>query len=305
MALPFDALRTFLVLGQARSFSAAARELGVSQPWVSQRVAQLESYLGRKRRAGPVLLVERRRRGITLTPEGQLLCDLATEPLRALEAVEEALEARHGAITGRVVIAASSTMLLYLVPAAIRRFRAAYPQVRLETCATNSPSMVKQVLEDQVDFALGDPGESLPPGLRVEVVRSCDRVLVAPAGDPVLHLKGPLHAAQLRDHDWIVLGSFSVTRRKLDQLLGHYPIAMEVEHWEVMKAYIALGVGIGLMPDLCILPKDRAQLGTTALGKEFGRSYFSMVLRKNKVLSPACLALIEAISPAIAGRLRR
>ena len=164
---------------------------------------------------------------------------------------------------------------------------------------------MNQVLEDQVDFALGDPGESLPPELRVEVVRSCERVLVAPAGDAILRQKGPLRAAQLKTRDWIVLGGFSVTRRQLDRLLGRYPIAMEVEHWEVMKAYIALGLGIGMMPDLCILPKDREQLGTASLGKEFGLSQFSIVLRKNKVLSPACLALIEAISPSCAERLKR
>jgi DNA-binding transcriptional LysR family regulator len=305
VSLPYEALRTFLAVAQARSFSGAARELGVSQPWVSQCVAKLERYLGRKRQAGVLPLVERRRRGIALTPDGRLLCELAADPLRALEQLEDAFESRRGIVTGRVVIAAASTMLLYLVPDAFRRFRAAYPHVRLETCSTNSPTMIKQVLEDRVDFALGDPGEGLPPGLRMEVVRSCDRVLVTPVGDPLLRLKPPLHADQLRHRDWIVLGAFSLTRKRLDTLLGSYAIAMEVEHWEVMKAYIALGLGIGMMPDLCILPKDRAQLGTMPLGKEFGRSQFSILLRKHKTLSPACLALIEMISPGVAARLRR
>jgi len=305
MSLPYDALRTFLTLAQVRSFSGAARELGVSQPWVSQCVAKLERYLGRKRQYGVVPLVERRRRGIALTPDGQLLYELAADPLHALERLEDAFESQRGTVTGRVVIAASSTMLLYLVPEAFRRFRAAYPHVRLETCATNSPTMVKQVLEDRVDFALGDPGDGLPPGLRVEVVCNSARVLVAPAGDPLLRLKEPLHAESLRHRDWIVLGGFSVTRKRLDALLGSYPIAMEVEHWEVMKAYIALGLGIGMMPDLCILPKDRTELGTRALGKEFGRSQFSILLRKHRTLSPACLALIEMISPSVAERLRR
>jgi DNA-binding transcriptional LysR family regulator len=156
-----------------------------------------------------------------------------------------------------------------------------------------------------VDFALGDPGESLPAGVRVEVIRGAERLLVTRAGDPLLKQPGPLHADQLRDRDRIVLGAFSVTRRKLDALLGHYSIAMEVEHWEVMKAYIALGLGVGLMPDLCILPRDRDQLGTLPLGKEFGKSYFSIVLRKNKVLSPAALALIRLISPPVAQRLAK
>lgn len=305
MSFPYDSLRSFLAVAQAGSFSGAARELGVSQPWVSQRVAQLESYLNRKRATGPLLLLERRRRGVVLTPAGQLLRQLTAEPLRQLEEVEDAFESGQGVLRGRVVMAASSTMLLYLVPEALRRFRQTYPEVRLETCATNSPTMIKQVLEDRVDFAVGDPGDPVPASVRVEIVQVSQRVLVVPADDPLLRLAAPLHAEHIRQRDWIVLGPFSITRRKLDALLGSYSIAMEVEHWEVMKTYIALGLGIGIMPDLCILPKDREQLGTIALGREFGKSYFSIVLRKHRVLSPAALALIGMIAPQVAQRLMK
>jgi DNA-binding transcriptional LysR family regulator len=103
----------------------------------------------------------------------------------------------------------------------------------------------------------------------------------------------------------VVLGKTSLTRQKLDTLLVRYPVAMEVEHWEVMKTYIALGVGIGMMPDLCILPRDASQLGTIPLAKEFGKNYFSIVVRKEKVLSPAALALIHLLSPPVAARLSR
>lgn len=303
MALPYEALRTFLAVAQAGSFSGAARELGVSQPWVSQRVAQLEGYLSR-RRAGSFQLVERRRRGIVLTPDGQLLRSLAGDPVGALEHLEDAFEAQRGTISGSVRVAASSTMLLYLVPDAIRRFRSQNPGVRLETRACNSSTMFKLVLDDQVDFALGDPGDSIPPGLRVEIVRSCARLLVARAGDPILCGKGPLPLAELQERDWIVLPQpWSLTRRKLDSLLGHYPIAMEVEHWEVMKQYVGLGVGIALMPDLCILPRDRKQIGARALGPSFGKTHFCLALRKRKLLSAAALALIRAIAPEVAARL--
>ncbi|MBL8799812.1 MAG: LysR family transcriptional regulator [Planctomycetia bacterium] len=305
MSLPYEALRTFLAVAQAGSFTGAARQLGVSQPWVSQRVAQLEAYLSRKRRDGPLQLLERRRRGVVLTPDGVMLRDLAADSLRKLEQLEDAFESRRGAFHGRVRIAASSTMLLYLVPEAVRRFRETYPNVRLETHHTNSPLMARQVLDDEVDLAIGDPGDTLPPGVRVEVVRSCARVLAAPVGDPLLRLHPPLHAEQLRDRDWIVLRDFSLTRHMLDALLGSYSIAMEVEHWEVMKTYIALGVGVGLMPDLCILPADRNRLDSIALGREFGRSSFCVLVRKQRVLAPAVLAFIGLISPAVAQRLSK
>ncbi|MCI0459941.1 MAG: LysR family transcriptional regulator [Gemmataceae bacterium] len=110
-------------------------------------------------------------------------------------------------------------------------------------------------------------------------------------------------------------GSFSRAARQLGvsqpwvsqrvAQLGHYPIAMEVEHWEVMKTYIALGVGVGLMPDLCLTSQDRHRLRTIPLGPEFGRNHFAIVLRKKKVLSPAALALINVISPGLAQRLAK
>ncbi|HXG10834.1 MAG TPA: LysR family transcriptional regulator [Gemmataceae bacterium] len=304
MPLPYDALRIFLAVARAGSFSRAARQLGVSQPWVSQRVAQLEDYLGRKCGAS-VILLERHRGGVVLTPDGRLLCDLAAGPLGALEQLEDAFESSRGPLSGRVRLAAASTVLLHLLPEALLRFRRSYPQVRVETCPTTTPAMVAQVLEDQVDFAVGDPGDTVPANVRVEVIRSCDRVLVVPKGDPLLRLPVPLHAHQLRHRDWIVLPSHSLSHRKLDALLGHYSIAMEVEHWEVMKTYIALGVGIGIMPDICLVPTDYRRLRTIPLGSEFGRNHFAIVLRKKKVLSPAALALIDVIRPGLAKRLAK
>jgi DNA-binding transcriptional LysR family regulator len=248
-------------------------------------------------------LLERRRRGASLTSDGQLLVDLAADLVRGLEQLDAAFESHRGALSGRVVLAASTAMMLYLLPEALARFRRAYPQIRVETRPTTTLAMAKQVLDDEVDFALGDPGESAAPGTRIEVVRTCERLLVAARGDPILRLPGPLHAEQLRDRDWVVLPEFTLTRRKLDVVLGRYPIAMEVETWEVMKTYVALGLGIAMMPDICVLPGDQRRLGTAALGKEFGRSHFSIMSRKNKRLSPAALALIETISPPVAGRL--
>src|SRR5262245_7082360 len=112
MPFPYDALRTFLAVAQAGSFSRAARQLGASQPWVSQRVAQLEAYLSRKRRDDNLTLLERRRGGVVLTPDGRLLHDLAATLFEALEQLEDAFEASRGPLIGRVRVAAANTMLL-------------------------------------------------------------------------------------------------------------------------------------------------------------------------------------------------
>jgi DNA-binding transcriptional LysR family regulator len=247
--------------------------------------------------------VERRRGGVLPTREGRLLCDLAAAPLGALEQLEDAFESNRGQLSGRVHLVAASTLLLYLLPDALLRFRRSYPQVRLEASSAISPTMVEQVLEDKVDFAIGDPGDSVPSRVRVEVIHRCDRLLVVPKRDPLLRLTPPLRAEHVRRRDWIVFPPYSLTRRKLNAVLGDFPVAMEVEHWDVMKTYIALGIGIGLMPQLCLVPQDLRRLRTIPVGPEFGRNNFAIILRKKKVLSPAALALLNVISPGLGQRL--
>jgi len=222
-----------------------------------------------------------------------------------MEQLEDTFHSSRGKLSGRVRLAAADLVLRFILPEALLRFRQRYPQVRVETCMTYSPLMVTQVLEDYVDFAVGDTGDSVPATVRAEVIRRCDRLLVVSKGDPLLKLPSPVTAQQLLHRDWIVLPQHSLSRRKLDALLGHYSIAMEVESWEVMKTYVALGVGIGLMPELCLVPQDRRRLRTIRLAAEFGGNQFAIVLRKRKALSPAALALIDAISPGLAQRLAR
>jgi DNA-binding transcriptional LysR family regulator len=165
--------------------------------------------------------------------------------------------------------------------------------------------MVVQVLEDQVDFAVGDPGETVPQGIRVEEIHRSPRVLIVAKGDALLLPRPPLRASQLGDRDWIVLPGYSLMRRKLNALLGDYRIAMEVEQWDVMKTYVALGMGIGMLPEICIVPQDRRRLRVVPLNQEFGSNRFGIILRKKKVLSPAALALIDVIKPGLARRLAK
>jgi len=102
-------VRAFAALSRRRSFSAAARELGISQPAVSKHIADIERRLG-------VRLVERRPRGGELTPAGVFLADyvLRAEALLA-QAARSVTEFRQPP-TGSLTIAASGVPATYLLP---------------------------------------------------------------------------------------------------------------------------------------------------------------------------------------------
>ena len=119
-------LRYFVAVAEELSFRAAARRLHVAQPPLSVQVKQLEEELGTR-------LFERTSRRVRLTPAGELFLARATTILReAATAVREVQRAGRGEL-GALRLSLSGTTLTYdpLLPAVLRRYRAAHPEVNL------------------------------------------------------------------------------------------------------------------------------------------------------------------------------
>lgn len=125
--------RAFLVTAEERSFSAAARALGTTQPTVGRQVAALESELD-------VLLFERVGRGLELTPTGLELLEhvrgMASHATRfARVAAGQALS-----LDGPVVISAGEVIAAWVLPPIVRRIRELHPGITIEIVATNQTS---------------------------------------------------------------------------------------------------------------------------------------------------------------------
>lgn len=118
---PLDWLRVFEAAGRHGNFTAAAEELGASQGAVSQRIRNLESWLGRK-------LFLRAARGVQLTVDGESYLPLVQETLRALEQGTDNLFGQGGR---ELRIAALPSHLELLVLPRLRRFAKNFPGLRL------------------------------------------------------------------------------------------------------------------------------------------------------------------------------
>jgi DNA-binding transcriptional LysR family regulator len=120
LSINFEQLRTFSLVLELGSFSAAAERLGVTQPAVSVQVKQLERRLG-------VRLIERVGRRVGATPAG---ADLMAELPNVATALTNAINAAtfHSAgVAGRVRLGTGGTGCLYLLPPVLRDLRARYP----------------------------------------------------------------------------------------------------------------------------------------------------------------------------------
>src|SRR5437870_4946904 len=150
-------VRAFAALSRRRSFSAAARELGISQPAVSKHIADIERRLG-------VRLVERRPRGGELTPAGVFLADyvLRAEALLA-QAARRVTEFRQQP-TGSLTIAASGVPATYLLPEVAVAFQRTYPGVRVRIVPAPSAQTMDALRAHRAEFGVVG-GFAAPPGL--------------------------------------------------------------------------------------------------------------------------------------------
>ena len=117
-------LKVFMAVVQERSFTRAAAVLGITQPAVSQNVADLEKMLGRK-------VFDRQKGSVVLTPEGEVFLIYVEKLLETCATVDDMFAKVNPAV---VKIAASEEIYAYLVGPALESFAKVHPDVRFERC---------------------------------------------------------------------------------------------------------------------------------------------------------------------------
>src|SRR5688572_20028381 len=117
-------LRSFREVARERSFTAAAKNLVLTQPAVSQQVKALEEELGER-------LFDRSGREVRLTPAGETLLEAAERVFATVDdAVRRIREARTSD-EGRVTLACGDTVTLYLLPPVLEAFRERFPKAEV------------------------------------------------------------------------------------------------------------------------------------------------------------------------------
>ncbi|MER7725422.1 LysR family transcriptional regulator [Streptomyces sp. NPDC096323] len=140
-------LRVLRAVAGTGSFSAAARELGCTQPAVSQQMKALESS------AGTTLLI-RTGREMRLTQAGEALVRHASGILAGLTAAEEEVAAIAGLRAGRVRLVSFPSGSSTLVPGALAALRAAHPGTRVSLVEAEPPRSVEMLRDGDCDIAL-------------------------------------------------------------------------------------------------------------------------------------------------------
>jgi DNA-binding transcriptional LysR family regulator len=277
---PIDpkALRCFWATARHGSLTRAGIELGISEAAVSQRLKALEARLGAK-------LYEARGGRLRLTAAGERALDLTVSALDQLRAIARVVAAEE--VAGTVTLAADEEVLRYLLPDVIQRFVRAYPRAKLQLRARLADDTLSLVRTNEVDLGV-IPERPLHASLEFRPCRTYEAYLITSRGHPLARrARGSfgelLTEATIREHPLIV----SEGNRRLEDALRQrglpYCVAFEVGTPETVKPYVARGLGIAVLPGICLTEGDRNTLEVVPLPRELrGDTTYGVVIRRDK-----------------------
>ncbi len=140
-------LHLLTVLAQEMNMRKAAEKLFVSQPALSQRLQYIEKQWGAK-------LFLRSRKGLTLTPEGELIIQFALDTIEKEEQVREAIQSLDSKVHGTLKIAVASIVGQNWLPKVLKRFVRRFPQAKISLITGWSSEILKSIYEGQVHVGI-------------------------------------------------------------------------------------------------------------------------------------------------------
>ncbi|MEW9571844.1 LysR family transcriptional regulator [Rhodanobacter sp. Si-c] len=288
-------LRAFVATVKLGTLSRAAEALYLSQPSVSLQLQALERELG-------ATLLERRRRRINLTDAGEALYELARPLVEGWDNLDRDFQARvQGLTAGKLTIAAGTSTIQYLLPELVRRYRERHPAVHLQLANVTGKDGMAMLREDKADFAVGSMLD-VPHDIAWAPVRHYDPMLILPPGHPLAE-KAEVTLADLSPYGLILPPQRLSTYRLVDLVFQQnqvpYQVAIEVGGWDVIKEYVAMGLGISIVTGICITEADHARLAVRNMQRWFPQRSYGVVMRKGKFLSAEARAFIDLIRPGL------
>jgi DNA-binding transcriptional LysR family regulator len=281
-------LRAFAAFARCRSFSAAARELRISQPAVSKHIANVEREIGAK-------LVERRPRGGDLTPAGEFLANhvLRAQALLAQAARGVVEYGQRG--TGSLVIAASGVPATYLVPEVAVAFQREHPGVRVSIERGSSAQMVESLRAHRAELGVVG-GFAAAPEIEAEALVEDEILLVGPP-----ELAGrPLSRRAAEAATWISAGEGSATRAAVEAFWADSGITpgrrLDLPNWEAVKLAVARGDGVAGCSRFSVEGELRA--GSLAIIRLRGwkvRRTISIIRHREAALTPSAREFVKML----------
>lgn len=240
-------LRAIAAVAEYGSITAAAAVLGYTPSAVSQQIGRLERDLKQ-------ILLDRRGRGVTLTPAGNVVAASAGRIVIELERMTAEIQAQSDTVTGPLRIAAFPTAARGMVPRAMAMLAAAWPSLQLSLIEAESHRAVELAVHGSVDVAVAhdwpETPLEIPPGMAtMPLGQDVSDLLVA--ADHRLAGAESVRLSELTAETWLYEPG-SVAHELLEHVFGELGATGQFTHmvreYATQVQMVAIGAGVALVP---------------------------------------------------------
>jgi len=235
------------------NLTAAAAALHTSQPGVSRQILELEEELGCQ-------IFERRGRRLTgLTEPGRAALAIAERVLDDLEDLRRVGREWADSEAGTLTIATTHTQARYTLPAVVAQFRRDHPRVAVTLRQGDPEQVVRAVLDGKADLAVATEAVSRVEQLQAKPFLEWSHVAVVPPEHPLtIQRASTLSAADLAQYPLLTYDAAFAGRNTIDLVFADAGLKPEVAisalDADVIKTYVRLGLGVGLIASVAFDP---------------------------------------------------
>jgi LysR family transcriptional regulator, cys regulon transcriptional activator len=282
------------------SVSAAAEALFTSQPGVSKQIKGLEDELGIE------IFVRNGKRLTSITEPGRAVIAIAERMLADAANLKRAGEDFAGEKIGTLTIATTHTQARYALPKAVAAFKRRYPKVQLFIHQGNPTQICEEVARGEADLCVATESIAEHAGLAALPCYQWNRCVVVPPNHALLKT-APLTLEAVAKYP-IVTYDFAYANRSVVnrafQQRGLTPqVVLTAFDADVIKTYVELGLGVGIMAAMAFDPRRDRHLRSIDASHLFPSSTTRLGIKRGAYLRRYAYDFIELFAPNLSREL--
>jgi len=281
------------------NLTEAARVLYTSQPGVSKAIIEFEDELGIK-------IFERHGKRIKgLTKPGVAVSQVIERIMREIDTLKKVSDEFARNDEGGLVIGCTHAQARYILPRVIPAFKARFPKVRVSLAEGSPPHLANMLLHEQADVAIATETLAVTPGLASMPAYSWEHTVVVRPDHPLTNLKSSaarqLSLAQLAQYPIVTYDRAFSGRGTIDEVFAAQhivpDIVLEAIDADVIKTYVDVGLGIGIIAGMAFDPRRDKGLVGLPVGHLFGTHTTRVALKSGTFLRNYVYTFLEMLAP--------
>ncbi len=282
------------VARQGLNVSAAAEALYTSQPGISKQIRQLEEELGTE------VFARNGKRLTGVTQPGRIILEIAERILHETKNLKQVAQEFTHEASGSLSIATTHTQARYALPEVIKTFMQRYPLVQLNLYQGNPTQVALMAISGEADIAIATEAIDLYKKLVTLPGYRWNRSVITPPDHPLLN-KHPLTLEAIAEYPLITYDSAFAGRSKINKAFVAHGlkanIVLTAIDSDVIKTYVELGLGIGIIAKMAFDPERDRNLRAADASHLFDYSTTKIGLRRGGYLRGYEYAFIELFAP--------